>query len=152
MKTKILSHLFLIAFIFILLPIARAEIGANLSVSFDELTGHEADAHFVFAVIRPAEDTNQPTTRENHRLANELLSQAHNWSLDQIRDRYTHHPAEKFEAMRRAGVKLSSHSAFIVVYRRGDYAKPVGTLWTAYPDAAGRIDLERSLDWTFPRK
>lgn len=140
---------------FMIVILSFASAGAQsleaprLSVSFEEIHGADPSKSYVMAVIRPESEDAPPA--KDQIVPKSLLEIANDWSIDHYRARYPEEAAESFEKMRRKGIRLTEGSSFIMVFDRNDPAKIAGTLWTAYPDAEGRIELEYNLDWRYPR-
>src|SRR4051812_29086691 len=91
------------------MPAAAAEPSSatDLTVKFRELRKEgDPNSNYVLAVIRPREPGDH-STPENRDLAQSLLKIANEWSVDIYRERYTHMPIEKYEEMRRKGIKLT---------------------------------------------
>lgn len=123
---------------------------SGLYITFNKLTGGDG-VSYTLAVVRKVEP-GQFAARHNQRLAARVLELANDWSTNWYLERYKHRPAEQFKAMQKAGVNLTDGSSFVVIYKSSDLTKPLGTLWAAYPDASGRMDLEDLLNWTYPRR
>jgi len=120
-----------------------------LSVSFQDLRGKDASQAYVMAVIRARKDL-QPMAA-NEELPKRLLQLANDWSIDVYRERYPEESPEKFETMRRKGISLTENSSFVMILDRREPTKVLGTLWTAYPDQTGKIELEYALNWNYPK-
>ncbi|RYZ78548.1 MAG: hypothetical protein EOP06_28845, partial [Proteobacteria bacterium] len=123
---------------------------SDVSVTFSDLKDKFTGLTYTVAVIK-LRDSSSPTDRSNQNLARQLLTAANDWNVDIFRERYTHLPAEKFELMRRAGIALTGASSFIVIFDKKFPLKPLGSLWMYYPGADGKLDMERVLDWNFPK-
>lgn len=150
-----MRYLSLISFalVFVGVSVASAQAASShddVVVTFRELQrGHKDSSDYIMATVRPR-DADVRAKPENQRLARSFLKRANEWTINIYRERYTHMPAEKYEEMRRKGIKLSAHSSFSMIFKLSDPEKPLATLWTAFPDADGKIELERSLNWNYP--
>lgn len=133
------------------LPIAAlAGSHQHVYVTFESLRGADPAQHYTMAVIRAVpRDHHVPVS--NQQLAETLLDRANNWTVDVYRERYEPEKAAKWEEMRQQGIYLTENSSFVMILDKTDPYKILGTLWTAYPDDEGKLDLERSTNWVYPR-